>query len=675
MATYTQVNRPMRAMTPLGEDELLLAGFTGEETVSRLFTFHLDLLSENGAIEAQELLGQPITVSVQLGDGSVRYINGIVSRFGAGGRDDDLFHYRAEVVPQLWVLTRRMNSRIFQEMTVLEIVEKVFKDGGLSEFRIDCIGQLVKREFCVQYRETDFDFVSRLLEDEGIYYFFEHEGDKHTMVLANTPNSHPPVPGPATIDFEPQQQVDEDVIGEWTKVQELRSGKYTLWDYCFEKPDSHLDATVAGDNDLELYEFPGGHQKREDGEAYARVRLEAEEVLRETLRGAGTCRQMVAGHKFTLARHFSSDGEYVLTSVSHAAQTGDYRSERGGSLDYRVDFTAIPIGVPFRPQRVTQKPVIRGTQTALVVGKKGEEIWVDKYGRVKVQFHWDREGKKDENSSCWIRVAMPWAGKGWGSVSLPRIGNEVVVSFLEGDPDRPIIVGSVYNANQTVPFDLPGSGIQMGMKSRSSPGGGGHNEVTLTDTKGKEKITIHGQYDMSTTVLHDDTQTVKNDRTITVDGKHTETIKKDTSITVTEGNLTLTIADGTATVTVKKAVTENFDATQATTAKKKISITSAEADIVLTASTEIKLVSGDSSLVLKKDGTIKLIGKKVQIQGDDEVKVGGKKIEVSAGDEAKLGVGNQNVTCDKTKVGVSGAAINSSAVGMHEITGAVVKIN
>jgi type VI secretion system secreted protein VgrG len=674
---YTQADRPLRIRTVLENDVLLLSSFRGQESVSRPYRFALQLVSEEAALDPKELLGTPAVLELDLPDGGLRYIHGILSRFAQGGREDDLTVYDAELVPWLAFLSQTRDNRIFQKLTVLDIVEKVFNDLGFADFELRCSGSYPELEYVVQYRETHLAFISRWLEREGIFYYFKHTEDKHVMVITDDSASLPACPTPDVAYMSTRQRIGQDVVTHLKWQQSVYIGKVTIRDYDYLQPNLSLESALEGEGTGEVYLYPGGFTTREAGDRYARLLLEAEEARRHVIRGEGSCRMLTSGHTFTLEGHARADANtrYMALEAKHTGKNGDYRTAGDTEAEYTNRFFAIPASVTYRPRRITPKPIVRGSQTAVVVGPPGEEVYTDRHGRVKIQFHWDREGRHDENSSCWVRVSSPWGGKGWGGVTLPRIGNEVVVDFLEGDPDRPIITGAVYNADQTPPFGLPDAGIQMGMKSRSSPGGGGYNEVSMTDTKGKEQITIHGQYDMSTTVLHDDTQAVKNDRTITVDGKHTETIKKDTSITVTEGNLTVTIVAGTATVSVKKAVTENFDATQSTTAKKKISITSAEADIHLTAATEITLVSGDSSLVLKKDGTIKLIGKKVQIEGKDQVNVDGKKISVAGGDEAKLGVGNQNVTCDKTKVGVSGAAINSSAVGMHEITGAVVKIN
>src|SRR5215475_5029489 len=308
----------------------------------------------------------------------------------------------------------------------------------------------------------------------------------------------------------------------------------------------------------------------------------------------------------------------------------------------------------------------------MVVGPAGEEIYVDKYSRIKVQFHWDREGKKDENSSCWIRVSTLSAGKQWGMINIPRIDQEVIVDFLEGDPDQPIVIGSVYNAEQMPANDLPAAKVVSGRKTNTHKGKG-YNEMSMDDTVGKEKITIHGQYDMSTTVKHDDSQTVQNNRTITVDGTHTETIKKNTAITISEGNLAHHVLKGTADYYALKAVTETFDATQDTNVKQNITIRSVEGQILIEAAKKITLHTGSSKIEMDESGLIKITGKSIVVHGDTDVKIDAPKVEVTAVDEAKIGCGNQNSLYDKQKTAHAGAAINSTAKGTHEIVGSLVK--
>jgi type VI secretion system secreted protein VgrG len=394
---------------------------------------------------------------------------------------------------------------------------------------------------------------------------------------------------------------------------------------------------------------------------------------REAVRGTSNAPTLTSGFTVQLPDTATAAGghAWLVVSVRHSARppvpvAGTTENEEGFTFESAFTFAAAD--VPWRPPRVAPRPRVYGTQSALVVGVAGEEIYTDAHGRVKLHFYWDRRSKRDENSSCWVRCSSAWAGQGYGQFSVPRLGQEVLVDFLEGDPDRPIVVGRVYNAEQPPPCDPGGArGVVSGMRSKTVKGGG-YNEMTMDDTKGKEKISVHAQYDMSTVVEHDDTQrVVSGNRTIAVEtGTHTETIKGATSITVTTGNYSHDVQTGTATIHVTGAVTENFDANQTTTVKHEIMIDGGD---------KITLKSGASSITLEKGGTITIHGKNVIVIGDTEIKASAPKVAATGGDEAKFGVGNQQMTCDKTKVNVSGAAINSSAVGMHEITGALVKIN
>ena len=624
----------MRVDTVLGTDVLLLAGLSGVEGVSMPYAYRVELLSEEPAVKAEDVLRTPVTIALRLPGGEERTIHGLVNRFVQLGQADDLTSYRAEVVPWLWFLSLSRDCKIFQNLSVPEIVEQVFRSQGYADFQVKCTRRYPKREFCVQYRETHLDFVSRLMEEEGIFYFFDHTGPKHVLVLADGNGSVQPCPGMAKARLAPQSTLEEDIVTELQQEHSVHVGTVTLKDYDYLQPALSLESSLSGDGREEVYDYPGKYATLDDGERYARLQLEAEEATRQVIRGAGLCRYFQSGYRFDLEDHYLPEANqaYLLLQVRHSGTAGDYRSWDSAPMDYRNEFLAIPCDVPFRPVRRTPRPAVRGSQTALVVGPAGEEVWVDRHGRIKVQFYWDRLGRRDENSSCWVRVAQPWAGKGWGSVNIPRIGNEVVVEFLEGDPDRPIVTGSVYNADQAPPFTLPGAGIQMGMKSRSSPGGGGFNEITMTDTKGKEMMNVHAQYDMVTKVEHDDTQTVVNDRTITVDGKHTETIKKDTTIKVTEGNLSHDVVAGTATHHVKGAVTESYEATQATTVKGDITIVSQTGGITVAAdakhiyihaATSIHLHVGESMIWMDSGGQINIKGIDVAINGSGSVTIKG----------------------------------------------------
>jgi type VI secretion system secreted protein VgrG len=608
MPTYVQAERPLTVSTNLGKDALLLVGLLGHESISQLFNFQLDVLAENTTdVAFDKLLGQKVIATLLLASGKRRYFSGLCNRVTQGMRDPDFTGYRLEIVPQFWLLSRRAQSRIFQHITVPDILKKVL--AGL-DVRYEIQGTFQPRDYCVQYRETDFNFASRLMEEEGIYYFFKHSADGHQMVLANTPQSHPEMPEQSQLIFEETYGGGrpEDRVLAWHKSQELRSGKYTLWDHCFELPYKHLEAdrTIAdsiqagtvnhklrvGQNDrLEIYDYPGEYAQRFDGitagggeqpaelqkifqdnKRTVALRMQQETVPGLVIRGTSTCRQLVSGHKFTLTRHFNADGPYVVTGIQHEAQTSsaDYRSNGQAAMEYRYSnsFTCIPFAQPFVPARTTPKPFVQGTQTAEVVGPADEEIFTDKYGRVKVQFHWDRQGKHDADSSCWVRVTQPWAGKRWGASFWPRIGQEVIVDFLEGDPDRPIITGTVYNADQMPPY--LGDGLDSkhkndnklsGIKSNTTPGGVGFNEWRFDDTKGKEQIFMHAERNMDVRVKHDNMERIVHDRHLIVGwekdgqkgGDQREMVYQDKHLHVhrhqsehIEGNVELLIGKGQA---------------------------------------------------------------------------------------------------------------------------------
>ena len=528
MAIYTQDNRQIQITTPLGKDELLLTGFTGQEGVSRLFSFDLRLLSENRSVKLEDLVGKKATITMSLPDGAKRHFNGIVSSFSQGGstmmeggENPKIFaQYRVELVPWLWLLTRASDCRIFQEMSVPDILEKIFKEFGFSDYKNRLQGSFAPREYCVQYRETAFNFVSRLMEEEGIFYFFEHDQDKHTLILANSPNEFKPCPLQAKVSYKTiiGQEREDDVITDFTISREVRPGQYTIRDFNFEKPTLDLTANLKGKGEkgYEIYDYPGEYKTKDEGERLVGIRVQEEDSPQVVITGSSLCRGLVTGFRFDLQDHYRRDFNkaYVLTSVYHSADAGEgYRSGEGNeaALEYYNTFHCVVHPTPFRPARQTPVPVVHGTQTAIVVGPSGEEIFSDKYGRVKVQFHWDREGKYDAKSSCWIRVSSTWAGKGWGQISIPRIGQEVIVDFLEGDPDRPIITGRVYNAESMPPYKLPDDQTKSTIKTYSSKGGGGFNELRFEDKKGSEQVFIHAEKDTDFRVKNDQREWIGRD--------------------------------------------------------------------------------------------------------------------------------------------------------------------
>ncbi len=550
MPTYTQDNRLIQIITPLGADELLLRSFHGQESVSQLFRFELLMHSENRSIKFDDIVGKNATIRMFLPGGEERYINGIISAFAQGGTTPleggttpKIFaHYHATLVPWFWLLTRTSDCRVFQNLTVPEILEQVFKQHGFSDFKNRLQGSFEPREYCVQYRETDFNFVSRLMEEEGLYYFFEHEKDKHTLVLANSPSEFKPCPLQPDVSYKSLigEQGLDDVVFEWSQSQEVRPGQYSVADFNFEKPQLDLTASVTGKDErrLEIYDYPGEYRVKDQGERLAGIRMQEEETPRIVISGASTCRGLMPGFRTELRDHYRRDFNkpYVITSLYHSCDQGDnYRSgagESSASLQYSNHFQCLPHPTPFRPPRTTPVPLMQGAQTAIVVGPPGEEIYVDQYGRVKVQFHWDREGNYNEKSSCWLRVSQNWAGKRWGAIFTPRIGQEVIVDFLEGDPDQPIITGRVYNGAAMPPYKLPDEKTKSAIKSYSSKGGGGFNEIRFEDKKGSEQIFIHAEKNQDVRIKNDRLEWIGNESHLIVKKDQMEQVEGDNHLTV-----------------------------------------------------------------------------------------------------------------------------------------------
>ena len=542
----TQANQSLAVTSPLGDDVLLFHSMNVSEQLGRLFQFDLDLLSSDPEIKLQDIVGQNVTVRYIRPDGENRYFNGFVNQFSQAGTHGNLFVYRATLRPWFWFLTRSADCRIFQNKTVPDIIKEVFRDKGFSDFEDTLSGSYREWENCVQYRETDFNFVSRLMEQEGIYYYFVHEDGKHTLVLSDSISSHETVSGYEEASYyqpEGSEHWDREHISDWSLNQIIQPGVYALNDYDFKKPRANLEVKSSMSRehdqaDFEIYDYPGEYKESSDGETYVRARLEELQAQYEEVQGQGNVAGLMTGCLFKLTNYTREDQnrEYLITAANYSLGPQEYESGFGGGSGsvFSCSFTAIDKQQAFRAPRITPKPVVQGPQTAIVVGKAGEEIWTDKYGRVKVQFHWDRYGKDNENSSCWIRVSHPWAGKNWGAVSIPRIGHEVIVSFREGDPDQPIITGSVYNDDNMPPYELPANATQSGLKTRSSKEGtaDNFNELRFEDKKGSEEVYIHAEKDQNNivennktiSVGNDQSETITNNKTIKVGVNHTENI-------------------------------------------------------------------------------------------------------------------------------------------------------
>ena len=536
---FKQLSRLAKITSPLGPDALLLKDMGGGEELGRLFNYELQLHSLDNAIDLNQLLGKPMCLSLQLEGGGERHFHGIVARCSQNVDQGQFASYQATLRPWLWLLTRTSDCRIFQNLTIPQIIKQVFRDLGFSDFE-DALSRPYREwEYCVQYRETSFDFVSRLMEQEGIYYFFRHEQGRHVLVLADAYGAHTSAPGYASVPYYPknEQQRERDHIHDWHLAQEVQPGSLELNDYDFQRPSARIDVRstmprphTAGD--YPLYDYPGTYVQSADGEHYARTRIEALQTLHEQVEFAGNARGLGSGHLFSLTGFSRQDQnrEYLIVGARYyVAQESGETGGAGASAQFESSLTCIDAQQSYRPLPNTHRPIVKGPQTALVVGPKGEEIWTDQFGRVKVHFYWDRHDQSNENSSCWIRVSQAWAGKNWGSVQIPRIGQEVIVSFLEGDPDRPIVTGRVYNAEQTVPYALPANATQSGTKSRSSKGGtpANFNEIRMEDKKGAEQLYIHAERNQDIAVESDESHWVGRDRRKNIDRNETVRIGED----------------------------------------------------------------------------------------------------------------------------------------------------
>src|SRR4051812_47905798 len=564
--------RVMEIATPLGDDVLLFHGMSAREEMSRPFEYQLDLLSKKKDVSVDDILGKNVTIKLGLPDDQPRHFNGYVTRFAQGSMLGPYYRYHATVRPWLWFLTRTADCRIFQEMKVPDIIKAVFADHPSADYKLELTGTYKKWTYCVQYRETDFNFVSRLLEEEGISYYVKHADGHNTVVLTDSTGKHSPTPGYETIPFVAPEDVvrpELEHISSWDFTREIQPGVYVHDDYDLERPSVELKTRKTlvreySPSDYEIYDYPGHYVQKPDGEQYAGVRIDEFGSQFETAQAISNARGIAVGSLFTFDKYPRSDQnrEYLILAATYDLQYGGYESTgQGTGTSYRCSFVAMPTQQQFRPKRTTPKPFVQGPQTAVVVGPAGDQIYTDKYGRVKVQFHWDRYGQKDENSSCWIRVSHPWAGKGWGAVSTPRIGQEVIVDFLEGDPDQPIITGRVYNAENPPPFGFPAGAVLSGIKSDTHKGSG-YNELSMDDSAGKERVFVHGQYNMDTVVEHDQTSTIHNCRTDKVDvddsetvgGNQTQHVVKDQKVNI-DANRTEVVGKN-ETITVSGARTE-----------------------------------------------------------------------------------------------------------------------
>ena len=711
----TQANTFVSVSTPLGSDVLLLATLAGVESISRPFHFELGLLSEDPEIDFTKIVGQPITITLDLhGANEPRYLHGHIRSFTQLRNRDGFAHYRAELVPWLWFLTQTTDCRIFQNKSVDEIIEQVCQDLGHRDLRSDLSGSYAKLEYCVQYRETDFAFVSRLMEHFGISYFFEHKKDKHVLVLVDSPAKFPECPGQKKARYKEDDRVtdllaDPGIITDLQLRQDVHSGKISYRDHNFERPPQTLEVAAKGTIKVdyasyEQYDYPGKYLVRDQGESLAKLRMQSLEARHLMISGSSTCRPFLPGYTFELTEHPRPDAntKYLLLSVRHDLCAGGYTKD---VATYTNSFVCIPAKAQLRPERLTPKPRVEGPQTAVVVGESGEEIYTDKHGRIKVQFFWDRQGKQDQESSCWVRVSQGWSGKGWGAMFIPRIGMEVIVDFLEGDPDQPLVTGAVYNAQQTPPYPLPAERSKSTIKTNSYKGDG-FNELRFEDKSGSEEIFVHAQKDQNEVILHDHTTDVGNDQTLKVGHDQSETVGhnqtvgvgNDQSITVGHDqtvqidNDQSTSVSGHMMVTISKTLTETVGINYAETVGMAMELTvgasfaetvgiSKNVNIGKSLSESIGASHSESikdNLTVEAGKNIQLTaGKQITEKSGKELTLdAGTKVVIVAADEISLKTGSASIVLKKSgDISISGAKITVKASGDLVLKGSKIAQN
>jgi len=661
----TQENRLLAVHTPAGQDVLLISGFAGSESISQPFRYTVKMVADvqsnkPAQVKQHDLVGKAFTVRIKLSepgsgaDAGERYICGFCERFSKDSQDDNFAYYTAAIVPWFSFLNYGANCRIFQDKSVPDIIKQVVEEMGYSAYlQMNLTKTYTVWDYCVQYRETDFAFISRLMEHEGIFYFFEHSNGKHAMVLCDSPSGYKALPEQATFVYAPAQGQDTaaDTIRTWSIAEQIHAGKHTMRDFHHEMPHNFMEVTeqspgVADEGkQFELYDYPGNYAKqfnkpaarlgdvRPEGEKLDRHRIQAPETSQLVFNGSSRCRAFSTGYKITV-QGGEAAGSYLLTEASHnAIQQPDYQNREKLGASYENSFRCIKSAVPYVPPMLNPKPVAVGLDTAFVIDETAsgntEEIWPDKYGRVRVRFHWDREAKY----ACWVRVVQGWAGRAWGHQWIPRVGDEVVISFLHGDPDCPIVTGSVYNKDNMPVFTLPDNKTQSGLLTRSSMKGGAanYNMLRFEDKKGSEEIFLQAEKDMNSVIEHDETRKVGNDRTTTIhvndaetvetgdhtltvqQGNRSATIHQNETVTVQSGNRSVTISQGSDSLTISMGDRTTTVSMGGVTTKSPMGTNETDAmQVNINGTMSVKLSCGASSIEMSP-ATIKITAPMVLI--------------------------------------------------------------
>jgi len=598
---------------PSLQEPLRVVGFDIKAAISAPFRCEVELACENNGLDLQDLIGKNGLLTL-FDERTPQYLHGEILHIQQGETGNRFTLYTLTLVPKIEFLQYRSNLRIFQQKSVPDIIRQVLKEANIQgqDLELDLSGSYPLREYCTQYGETDFHFVSRLMEEEGLFYFFQHQFDRHVLVISDNNQRFQPIAGAATVRFKERTGMvsDQESIYELSAHASIRPGKVTLRDYFFEKTKLRLEHSAQqGDySALEQYHYRGNFADPAQGERYATLRQQSHQALARKIEGESDCQRLWAGARFSVKDHPQKDlnAEHILIAVHiqgrQPQSLGEGSSSEGTRFD--VQFKAIPASVPYRPLALTPAPRIEGTQTAFVTGPAGEEIYTDKFGRVKVQFHWDREGQYDENSTCWLRVSQALAGNQWGAMVIPRVGQEVMVAFLGGDPDRPIVTGALYNGTSAVPYELPAHKTRSTFKSHSSPGGGGFNELRIEDKKGQEQIYLHAEKNLDVYVRNEWKEWIGNEQHTTVANNLNQSVGADQNTTIKQNH--------------NLKVGKNLSQNVAQKAQLKIGgshVEQAGQDIVLKAGMTLVIQAGVELTLKAGGGLVKLDPSGVTVKG------------------------------------------------------------
>jgi len=696
---FTQENRFLKVETGLGTDVFFLKSVSGHESFSQLFEFHLELLSYEPDINALDIVGDNVSFAIDINSETPKYANGYVANFEFTGIvNRELYGYRATLVPWFWFLKKRVNYRVFQNLSVKEIFEEICGELGYQDFRWSLNEDHPKLEYCVQYGESDFDFLNRLLESEGIFYFFMLDSGKHTLCLVDAITAYENL-DPKELEHTSGSSNDE-CIRSWRHQYQYLSGKWSQSDFNFEKfnhsllTESSSVLKIKNSSSFSVYEYPGLYAENDRGKALTKLRMEAEESQFDIIGGSSDVKSVALAKKFSYLsdeNKLDHNKQFVFTAIVHEAKdTSFVQDEEEEESYYKNTFSCLPVDAPYRPPLKTPSPRIEGVQTAVVVGKSGDEIYTDEYGRIKIQFHWDLYGQKDENSSCWVRVATQWAGKKWGAIGIPRVGQEVVVTFVNGDPDRPLVIGSVYNSAHMPPFDLPGDKNVRGVKSRSTKGGdrGTYNEISFDDTMGSEKLTIHAQKDFNMDVGKDAGTNAAGNATNNVDGNVTSTIGGNQSASVGGDDSTSVSGNQSNTISGNKtdSVSGNQDATvggdDSTNVSGKQSVSTGSNQDITVGASQTQSISSNQEISVGANQTIS-VGATQDISATNQnvsisanASMSATQISISGNAKIDLAVAGSSVSITPAGVtisfGASSVAVNAAGV---QISGPIIKLN